>query len=391
MTQSAPANAELERLRVERDLLLRLVALGTVDDLRPFLEGALALIVEATEASKGYLELAAPGAGAPFWIAHGFSDAEIDGVRRALSTGIVAQAIATGRTISTANASIDPRFSANESVQAGKIQAVLCAPVALPAAAQASKPSPAFGVVYVEGRTAPGPFPEASRKLAELFAQCLAPLADRVLAREAGGGTDYTAELRGKLSVASIAGSSRALADVFRQIAVAAPVPIAVLITGESGTGKTAVAEALHASSPRARGPFVSLNCAAIPETLFESELFGAEKGAHSTATKRSDGLVEAARKGTLFLDEVGEMPFAVQSKLLTFLQSKRYYRLGGTQPVEADVRVVAATNANLEERAAERRFREDLYYRLAVLEVRVPPLRDRREDIAPVADAIAR
>jgi Nif-specific regulatory protein len=162
-----------------------------------------------------------------------------------------------------------------------------------------------------------------------------------------------------------------------------------VLVTGESGTGKTAIARALHLSSPRARGPFVEVNCAAIPETLFESELFGAEKGAHSTATRRMDGKVDSARGGTLFLDEVGETPLMVQGKLLQFLQSKRYYRLGSTAPLEADVRVVAATNQHLEELVAQKRFREDLYYRLNVLQVHVPPLRDRAEDVGPIAERI--
>jgi Nif-specific regulatory protein len=133
------------------------------------------------------------------------------------------------------------------------------------------------------------------------------------------------------------------------------------------------------------------VNCAAIPETLFESELFGAEKGAHSTATRRIEGKIDASRGGTLFLDEVAEIPLAVQSKLLQFLQSRTYYRLGSNAPLTADVRVVAATNADLEERVREKTFREDLYYRLNVLAVRVPALRDRRDDIPPVADAIAR
>jgi len=164
-----------------------------------------------------------------------------------------------------------------------------------------------------------------------------------------------------------------------------------VLVTGESGTGKTAIARALHASSPRAGGPFVEVNCGAIPETLFESELFGAEKGAHSTATRRIEGKVDGARGGTLFLDEVSEIPIAVQSKLLQFLQSRSYYRLGSNTPLSADVRVVAATNADLEERVRAKTFREDLYYRLNVLAVHVPPLRDRKDDIAPIADAIVR
>jgi Nif-specific regulatory protein len=166
---------------------------------------------------------------------------------------------------------------------------------------------------------------------------------------------------------------------------------MSVLVTGESGTGKTAVARALHRSSPRGEAPFVELNCAAIPETLFESELFGAEKGAHSTATRRIEGKADAARGGTLLLDEIGEMPLATQSKLLGFLQSRRYYRLGGSAPVEADVRVVAATNAELPALVRDRRFREDLFYRLSVLELHVPALRERREDIGPIAEQIAR
>jgi DNA-binding NtrC family response regulator len=408
-----------ERLRLERDLFLRLLELGARDDLAPFLEDALALIVSATSARQGYLELSsapAPAAtppkpdgaaGAPataaapaaprFWMQTGFSDAELGAVRRDLSTGIVGEAIATGRTISTASAIDDPRFAANASVQAGKIRAVLCAPIAA-GASSAAGASPPLGVLYLAGRSAPGPFPEADRLCAEIFARHLAPLADRLLARETDdGAADHTAALRARLRVDdaaeqpldSVAGKSRALAEVLRQIVVAAPVPIAVLVTGESGTGKTAIARALHQASPRGRGPFVEVNCAAIPETLFESELFGAEKGAHSTATRRMDGKVDSARGGTLFLDEVGETPLMVQGKLLQFLQSKRYYRLGSTAALEADVRVIAATNQNLEELVAQKRFREDLYYRLNVLQVHVPPLRDRAEDVGPIAERI--
>ena len=383
------APTELDRLRLERDLFLRLLELGERDDLRPFLRDALALIVEATGSKRGYIEVRSPSGRAddpPFFLAHGFAGEEAAAARRGISSNIVAEALSTGRTISTASAVEDPRFSAQASVVAQRIQAVLCAPIGR---------DPPLGVIYLQGRDALGPFPETDRAHAEIFARHLAPLCDRLLSRDEvaseGRGVDHTEGLRGRLAVANLAGTSRALAEVFRQIVVAAPVPVAVLVTGESGTGKTAIARALHESSPRARGPFVELNCAAIPETLFESELFGAEKGAHSTALKRIDGKVDAAKGGTLFLDEVGEIPLTIQSKLLMFLQSRRYYRLGGTAPIEADVRVVAATNADLEELVAKKRFREDLYYRLDVLPVRAPPLRERTEDIGPIGEAIVR
>jgi Nif-specific regulatory protein len=375
----APPAEPLEhrQLRVERDLYRRLLELSDREDVRPFLEDALGLVVEVTGAQRGYLELDR----GRFWIARGFSGSEIEAVRRDLSTGIVAEALRTQKTISTASAFEDPRFEKQQSVQAGRIRAVLCAPV---------DAGTAVGVLYLQGREGAGPFPEEDRSRTEIFARHLAKLADRLLVRqEERRPKDHTAELRARLSLAGLAGTSRALAEVFRQVLVAAPVPIAVLITGESGTGKTAIARALHQSSQRAQGPFVELNCAALPEALFESELFGAEKGAHSTATQRLEGKIDAARRGTLFLDEVGEIPLALQGKLLTFLQSKRYYRLGGTAGIDADVRVVAATNRNLEEEVAGKRFREDLYYRLNVLEVRVPSLRERPEDVAPIADAL--
>ncbi|HVY47900.1 MAG TPA: GAF domain-containing protein, partial [Minicystis sp.] len=168
------ASDDAATLRLERDLFLRLLELGDVDDLPPVLEGALALIVELTGATRGYLELRGRG-GEPFSIAHGFTDAELGDVRQQLSTGILREAIATGRTLSTASAIEDPRFSSNASVQAGRIQAVLCAPIGK---------EPALGALYLQGRRAPGPFPEASRALAELFAKHLAPLADRAIARE---------------------------------------------------------------------------------------------------------------------------------------------------------------------------------------------------------------
>lgn len=160
-----------------------------------------------------------------------------------------------------------------------------------------------------------------------------------------------------------------------------------VLITGESGTGKEVLARFIHNSSPRNQGPFVAVNCSAIPPTLFESELFGYERGAFTGALRTTRGKIEAAHGGTLFLDEIGSLDISLQPKLLRFLQEHAFYRVGGSRPIDADVRIIVATNENLEEAVKEGRFRADLWYRLNVVEFHLPPLRERREDIAPLAE----
>jgi two-component system, NtrC family, response regulator AtoC len=175
----------------------------------------------------------------------------------------------------------------------------------------------------------------------------------------------------------------RLVAEV--EVIARSPVPV-VLVTGESGTGKQVVARMLHQSSLRADGPFVELNCSAIPENLVESELFGHERGAFSDARERKQGLVEVADGGTLLLDEVGDLGAAVQAKLLTFLEQRAFRRLGATAMRHVDARIVAATNRDLGAMVAARTFREDLWYRLNAITVRLPPLRERREDVGPLA-----
>ncbi len=185
---------------------------------------------------------------------------------------------------------------------------------------------------------------------------------------------------------AGMIASSRAMMRVFQTIEKVAPTDVTVLIRGESGTGKELVARAIHARSPRANRSFVAVNCASFSRELVESELFGHEKGAFTGAVARREGKFEAADGGTLFLDEIGDMSLETQAKLLRAIQEKRFERVGGNQPLAVDVRIIAATNQNLEEMVNSGRFREDLYYRIKVVEVRVPPLRERPEDIAPLA-----
>ncbi|HMY82085.1 MAG TPA: sigma-54 dependent transcriptional regulator, partial [Agitococcus sp.] len=183
-------------------------------------------------------------------------------------------------------------------------------------------------------------------------------------------------------TINGIIGSCPAMQELFKRITRVAPMGSTVLVRGESGTGKELVAKALHQESPRKDHALISVNCAAIPESLIEAELFGYEKGAFTGANTQRKGLVEAADGGTLFLDEIGELPLEAQARLLRLLQEKEVRRLGATQTRSVDVRLVAATHRNLKQLAAEGRFREDLYYRLNVVELIIPPLRERGSDI---------
>jgi DNA-binding NtrC family response regulator len=194
-------------------------------------------------------------------------------------------------------------------------------------------------------------------------------------------------ELYARFRMEGIVGTSQKMQEAMAIMKKVAGSPATVLISGESGTGKELIARAIHYNSPRKSKPFIALNCAAIPENLFESELFGYEPGAFTGASARKIGLFEAANGGTLFLDEIGDMPLMMQSKLLRVLQDREIRRLGGKDPIRIDVRIITATNKDLEKELAKNSFREDLYYRLKVVTIPLPPLRERKEDIAELAD----
>jgi two-component system, NtrC family, response regulator AtoC len=184
-----------------------------------------------------------------------------------------------------------------------------------------------------------------------------------------------------------IIGTSKRSLEIFDAIKRVAPTKTTILVTGETGTGKELVAEAIHYNSPRKNNPLIKINCAAIAETLMESELFGHEKGAFTGATITKPGKIELAHKGTLFLDEVGEIPLNMQVKLLRVIQEQEFERVGGLRTIKVDVRIIAATNSNLLQNVHSGNFREDLYYRLNVFPIVVPPLRERKEDILPLVD----
>jgi len=369
-------SSEIDRLRFERDLYLGLLGLSDRADPGAFLEEALGLIVRVLNAQQGYLEVSDPDEGPASWCAAGCSDEQVEVIRTIVSRGIIAEALALGEVISCASAILDPRFRDRPSVQASNIEVVLCVPII--------RETP-VGVLYLQGRSGTPSFSDQEVERARTFARHLAPLVESLFIRSRVRQADHVAPLRKRLKLGDIVGTSAALAGVLHQVELIAPLDVAVLITGETGTGKTQLARVIHDNGPRSGRPFVELNSAGIQDTLLESDLFGAVPGAFTGATRR-EGKVAAAQGGTLFLDEVAELSPAAQAKLLTFLNTRQYYPLGSSTSLTADVRVIAATNVDLEDAVREKRFRSDLLFRLQVLPIRIPSLAERPEDVIPLA-----
>ncbi|MBL4689465.1 MAG: sigma-54-dependent Fis family transcriptional regulator [Nannocystaceae bacterium] len=374
-----------ERLRSERDLYRQCLELCDAEDPAPLLQRTISLLREIAGAAHGYIELSDTSAepARTWWAATGVGQDELEVIRSRVSSGVVAEAIATETVVHVPSALLDERFGDRESVRAAEIGAVLCVPLS---------GAGVSGVLYLQdhldgdagGRRFSTQDVESLETVARFVGTLAGQMAELLRRRER---QDATAPFRSRLQLNGLIGRSPALAETLARIEVLATMEANVLLVGASGTGKSLLAKLLHDNSRRKSAPFVAINCAALPEPLVESELFGADRGAHSGVSASGiDGKVSAAEGGTLFLDEVGELSPPVQAKLLQFLQSKQYYRLGGTQPQSADVRIVAASNRDLQSGLKDGWFREDLYYRLRGVELAMPSLAERPEDLPLLA-----
>ena len=315
--------------------------------------------------------------------------ARLVGLRFPADRGIAGAALQSGRSIRVDDAQSDFRFYGGVDRHTGATTRAL---LAVPLISAQGK----IGVIQAVNRHGGGTFSDDDLAFLEALAASVAVaienarLYSRVKESEERLRTQVGAlrrDLARRDRFAEIVGTSAAMGEVFRLMESAAASPIAVLVEGETGTGKELVARGIHRASVRGESPFLALNCAALPETLLESELFGHRRGAFTGAVQDHRGLFEAAAGGTVLLDEIGEMPPAMQAKLLRVLQEEEVVPLGDTRPRKIDVRVVSATNRELAAEIAAHRFREDLYYRLAAFPIRIPPLRERREDIPLLAD----
>jgi len=298
--------------------------------------------------------------------------------RLAVSQTVVDYVAARMRSVISADALSDPRFEPSESIVLQNINSVMCVPLTSKGKSQ--------GVLYVDNRGRVERFEQDHLRLLTIIARQAATAIDN--ARSFSDLRREREELKRQVSEKyRIVGNSPALKRVLEQVEQVAHGDTTVLISGETGSGKELIARAIHEASVRSDGPFTIVNCASMPESLLESELFGHERGAFTGADRRRIGKFELADHGTLFLDEVAEISLAIQTKFLRAVEQKEFDRVGGTKPISVDVRIVVATNRNIEKMVSEGKFREDLYYRLAVVPLEVPSLRDRREDITELAE----
>jgi len=373
-------------------LLLDLnVALSTLD-LRTSLRRVLDVLADALGGTVGMITLVDPEEAGRLRIeaSCGLSQVAIERARYRVGEGITGRVVSSGRSIVVPKVSEEPLFLDRTGMfPSGRRHkaesSFLCVPVLIDA-----RPVGALGIgVRYEATRAYDRDLKVLQIAASMVGQAMkvARLASADRQRLMDENRLLRDELRERYELPNLIGTSHAMRQVYQAVAQAAPASTTVLIRGESGTGKEMIAHAIHFGSPRAGKPFVKVSCGALPENLIESELFGYEPGAFTDARSQKKGRFELADGGTLFLDEIGELSPATQVKLLRVLQEREFERLGGIAPVRVDVRVIAATNRDLETATRSGAFREDLYYRLNVFEIFLPPLRERKTDIPMLAD----
>jgi transcriptional regulator with GAF, ATPase, and Fis domain len=367
-----PAALAIDRLAEFSTSLAKEPALDKV------LSRLLDSIIEVVKADKGFVLHVTDGT--PTVVsARNLNRENIANAVERLSDSIVSRVLAERKPLIVSDALHDPQFNASESVVNLKLCSVMCAPLIVR--------GELLGAVYVGNDRLANLFSERELVLMTSFCAITAlllGLADQVDELKKGN-ADLVSRLE-EQAYGEILGSADAMRDIFRKIEKVASTDISVLVTGETGTGKELIAREIHHRGPRKAGPFVAINCGAIPENLLESELFGHAKGAFTGAVTTRGGRFQAASGGTLFLDEIGEMPPALQVKLLRALQDRTVTKVGETKAEAVDIRVVAATNKELEPEMKAGRFREDLFYRINVVHLHLPPLRDRGEDAVMLA-----
>lgn len=369
-------------------------------DLSESLEETLQILHEHLEIRRGAISLLNPRTDTiNLEAAYGLSRREIARGIYSLGEGVTGRVVATGRPMAVPRVAEEPLFLDRTGSRRGDLEDIsfICVPVRSPDRLPAysvrteqadERAAEVIGALWVDR---PGLDPEALNAevefldlVAALIASSVARLEAERLSRE---NEQLKSQLTTRFSSANLIGHSEAMYEVFGLIEKVAKSRTTVLLRGESGTGKGLVAAALHYGSPRAKEPLIKVNCAALPDNLIESELFGYEKGAFTGAVKAKLGKFELAQEGSIFLDEIGTLPPEAQAKLLRVLQERELERLGGSRTKKVDVRVIAATNVNLEKAIDEGRFREDLFYRLNVFPIHMPPLRKRRTDILLLTD----
>lgn len=369
------SGGELGGLARLHDFSQRLMEIRSVDAL---LEALLDAVIEITHADKGFVILM-EGDTPQITVARNLRKENLpDGIRH-LSDSILAKVIGSRRPVIVSDALKDEQFNTSESVINLKLCSVMCSPLI--------SQGQLLGILYLGNDSVANLFVESSLDLLTIFSgQAALILQNALLVERLRTDRDQLAEALESRRFGEIIGSAPSMMEIYRQVEKIAPTDISVLISGETGTGKELIASEIHTRSPRSQGPFVAVNCGAIPENLMESELFGHVRGAFTGAIATHQGRFQQANHGTLFLDEIGELPLALQVKLLRALQEREVSKVGDTKRDKVDIRVIAATHRKLETEIREKRFREDLYYRLNVVHLALPPLRERGEDVVLIA-----